>query len=80
MSESGQWKVKFNPKPEKGFFTKLNGDLVKVPLLHHEKYMLVVSHVADLKAQVMNTNMPIHSKNIYTRCYEMKNSFCPLKP
>lgn len=80
MSESGQWKVKFDPKPQKGFFTKLNGDLVKVPLLHHDNYMLATGYAANLKAQVMNTNMAIQSKNIYTKCCEMKNSFCPLKP
>ncbi|XP_013868646.1 plasma protease C1 inhibitor [Austrofundulus limnaeus] len=49
---SGQWKFKFNEKPAKGYFTKLNGDLVKVPLVFHSNYMASMSHVPELKAQV----------------------------
>ncbi|XP_070684079.1 plasma protease C1 inhibitor [Pempheris klunzingeri] len=52
VSFSGQWKFKFNEKPKKGLFTKLNGDLVKVPLLHHERYMVAMSFVPELKANV----------------------------
>lgn len=52
MCALGQWKVKFNPKPGKGHFSKLNGDLVKVPILHHQNYMTVMTLVAALKAQV----------------------------
>ncbi|XP_054460206.1 plasma protease C1 inhibitor [Anoplopoma fimbria] len=49
---SGQWKVKYDMKPMKGLFTKLDGDLVKVSLLHHQKYMAAMAHVVELKAQV----------------------------
>ncbi|XP_071360544.1 plasma protease C1 inhibitor [Trachinotus anak] len=52
VSFNGQWMVKFNPKPKKGLFTKLDGDLVKVPLLYHHNYMVAMTHVAQLKAQV----------------------------
>ncbi|XP_056228466.1 plasma protease C1 inhibitor [Seriola aureovittata] len=52
VSFNGQWKVKFNLKPKKGLFTKLDGDLVKVPLLYHPKYMAVMTYVVELKAQV----------------------------
>ncbi|CAG5940076.1 unnamed protein product [Menidia menidia] len=52
VSFSGQWKVKFGEKPKKGRFTKLNGDLVPVPLLHHPKYMVKTMHSTDLRAQV----------------------------
>ncbi|XP_051239618.1 plasma protease C1 inhibitor [Dicentrarchus labrax] len=52
VSFNGQWKVKFDPKPKKGHFSKLNGDVVKVPLLYHNKYMAVMSHVIELKSQV----------------------------
>ncbi|XP_008284485.1 plasma protease C1 inhibitor isoform X2 [Stegastes partitus] len=52
VSFSGQWKVKFDTKPKKGHFTKLDGDLVKVPLLHHQKYMVAMMYSAELKAQV----------------------------
>lgn len=47
--------MKFEPKPKKGFFSKLNGDLVKVPLLYHENYLVVKTHNTELKAQVMNS-------------------------
>lgn len=56
---SGQWKVKFDPKPKKGLFLKLGGDMVLVPLLYHHKYMAVTKLVVELKAQVTNTNTPI---------------------
>nr|XP_046270185.1 plasma protease C1 inhibitor [Scatophagus argus] len=52
VSFSGQWKVKFDLKPQKGHFSKLDGDLVKVPILYHPKYMLVMKYVTELKAQV----------------------------
>ncbi|CAB1426902.1 unnamed protein product [Pleuronectes platessa] len=52
VSFSGQWKVKFGPGPSKGLFTKLNGDLVKVPLLYHRGYMMATKYVLELKAQV----------------------------
>ncbi|XP_017272100.1 plasma protease C1 inhibitor [Kryptolebias marmoratus] len=49
---SGQWKFKFSGKPGKGHFTKLNGDLYKVPFIHHSKYMASMMYVPELKAQV----------------------------
>ncbi|XP_044046955.1 plasma protease C1 inhibitor isoform X2 [Siniperca chuatsi] len=52
VSFSGQWKVKFDQKPKKGLFTKLDGDLVNVPLLYHQKYKAVMTYVIELKAQV----------------------------
>ncbi|XP_068178509.1 plasma protease C1 inhibitor isoform X2 [Antennarius striatus] len=52
VSFSGQWKFEFDKKPKKGFFTKLNGDMVKVPILHHQKYLTVLSFIVRLKAQV----------------------------
>lgn len=55
MCVSGQWKVRFNLKPKKGLFSKLNGDMVKVPVLSHPKYMMVMAYVVDLKAQVTNS-------------------------
>ncbi|KAM9363704.1 plasma protease C1 inhibitor [Symphorus nematophorus] len=52
VSFSGQWKVRFDGKPKKGYFTKLGGDMVKVPLLHHQEYNLTIAYVVELKAQV----------------------------
>lgn len=52
VSFSGQWKVKYDMKPRKGLFTKLDGDMVMVPILYHQKYMAAMTHVAELKAQV----------------------------
>ncbi|CAK6977173.1 plasma protease C1 inhibitor [Scomber scombrus] len=52
VSFSGQWKVKFEQKHKKGLFTKLDGDLVRVPLLYHQKYMATMTFVVGLKAQV----------------------------
>ncbi|XP_037530872.1 plasma protease C1 inhibitor [Nematolebias whitei] len=52
VSFSGQWTFRFNEKPKKGHFTKLNGDLVKVSLVYHLNYKASVMHVAELKAQV----------------------------
>uniref|UniRef100_A0A665UU40 Serpin peptidase inhibitor, clade G (C1 inhibitor), member 1 n=1 Tax=Echeneis naucrates TaxID=173247 RepID=A0A665UU40_ECHNA len=52
VSFNGEWKIKFNQKPKKGLFTKLDGDLVTVPLLYHQKYMAAMTHITELKAQV----------------------------
>ncbi|XP_053187052.1 plasma protease C1 inhibitor [Scomber japonicus] len=52
VSFSGQWKVKFAQKHKKGLFSKLDGDLVPVPLLYHRKYMATMTYVVELKAQV----------------------------
>ncbi|CAJ1052257.1 plasma protease C1 inhibitor [Xyrichtys novacula] len=52
VSFSGQWTVKFNAKPRKGLFTKLNGDLVKVPVLFHQNYVVAMTYNTELGAQV----------------------------
>ncbi|XP_034393449.1 plasma protease C1 inhibitor [Cyclopterus lumpus] len=52
VSFSGQWKVKYDMKPKKGLFAKLNGDLVMVSLLYHQKYLAAMAYVVELKAQV----------------------------
>lgn len=61
MCPSGQWKLKFNLKPRKAFFSKLNGDLVQVPVLHHEAYMLPMMIDTALKAQVPTPILPSKS-------------------
>lgn len=67
MCVSGQWKVKFDQKPKKGHFTKLGGDMVTVPLLYHQKYMVAMTYVVELKAQVTNTHLnPTLSHLLYT--------------
>lgn len=66
MFALGQWKVKFSPKPGKGLFSKLNGDLVKVPILHHQNYMTVMTLVVELKAQVKNINTCTQKSIIHT--------------
>lgn len=53
VSFSGMWTVKFNEKPKKGLFTKLNGDMVKVPVLQNDKFLGSVVYATELKAQVM---------------------------
>lgn len=45
---------KFREKPRKGTFTQLNGDLVKVPVIHHDRYLMTLAYAIQLKAQVMN--------------------------
>ncbi|NP_001290301.1 plasma protease C1 inhibitor precursor [Larimichthys crocea] len=52
VSFSGQWKVKFELKPQKGLFSKLDGDLIKVPVLYQKNYMMPLTYIAGLKAQV----------------------------
>ncbi|XP_047220756.1 plasma protease C1 inhibitor [Girardinichthys multiradiatus] len=52
VSFSGVWMFKFNDRSKKGFFTKHNGDMVTVPLLHNSKYMATMMYVLELKAQV----------------------------
>ncbi|XP_015248921.1 PREDICTED: factor XIIa inhibitor-like [Cyprinodon variegatus] len=52
VSFSGQWKFMFSEKPKKGYFIKHNGDMSRVALLHHSKYMAATSYVVELKAQV----------------------------
>lgn len=51
----GQWKIKFDLKHRKGFFSKLNGDLVQVPVLFHQDYLLAMMLDADLKALVISS-------------------------
>lgn len=52
MCAPGQWKVKFNPKPRKGMFTKLDGSMVNVPVIFHSGYMVAESLIPQLMAQV----------------------------
>ncbi|KAM8878476.1 plasma protease C1 inhibitor isoform 1-T2 [Spinachia spinachia] len=52
VSFNGQWKVRYDAKPKKGLFTKLDGDMVMVQLLYHPKYMVALNYVVELKAQV----------------------------
>ncbi|TWW59324.1 Plasma protease C1 inhibitor [Takifugu flavidus] len=52
VSFKGQWKLKFNLKPRKALFSKLNGDLVSVPVFHHRDYLLATMIDNALKAQV----------------------------
>ncbi|XP_026216697.1 plasma protease C1 inhibitor [Anabas testudineus] len=52
VSFSGQWKVKLDLKQKKGQFVKLNGDIVRVSVLYHSKYLATMEHVVELKAQV----------------------------
>lgn len=53
VSFSGMWTVKFNEKPMKRHFTKLNGDMVKVPALYNDKFLGSMVYAPGLKAQVM---------------------------
>ncbi|XP_029294437.1 LOW QUALITY PROTEIN: plasma protease C1 inhibitor [Cottoperca gobio] len=52
VSFSGRWMVNYEMKSKKGLFTKLDGDMVMVPLLYHQKYMTAMTYVVELKAQV----------------------------
>lgn len=55
---SGQWKVKLDLKQKKGQFVKLNGDIVRVSVLYHSKYLATMEHVVELKAQVTKAPTP----------------------
>lgn len=57
VSFNGQWKVSFNVKPKKGHFIKLDGDMVKVPLIHDQRYLASMTHVTELKAQVLRLTL-----------------------
>ncbi|PWA30710.1 hypothetical protein CCH79_00009311 [Gambusia affinis] len=52
VSFSGQWKFKFSDKQKKGVFVKFGGDMVRVPLIHHSKYMASMTYVSEVLAQV----------------------------
>lgn len=52
VSFRGQWKIKFDPKPRKGMFTKLDGSMVNVPVLFHANYMMAQTLLPQLKAEV----------------------------
>ncbi|XP_072319071.1 plasma protease C1 inhibitor [Eucyclogobius newberryi] len=54
VSFSGMWTIKFDEKPSKGHFTKLNGDMISVPVLRHDEFLGSTAYVPELKAQVMN--------------------------
>uniref|UniRef100_A0A8C6TZ50 Serpin peptidase inhibitor, clade G (C1 inhibitor), member 1 n=1 Tax=Neogobius melanostomus TaxID=47308 RepID=A0A8C6TZ50_9GOBI len=49
----GMWTVKFNEKPMKGHFTKLNGDMIPVPVLQNDGFLGSLAYVTGLKATVM---------------------------
>lgn len=53
VSFSGMWVTKFNEEPMKGHFTKLNGDIVTVPVLQNDNFEGSVVYVTGLKARVM---------------------------
>ncbi|KAM7394265.1 hypothetical protein PAMP_021078 [Pampus punctatissimus] len=57
VSYSGQWKVKFDQKSKKGLFRKLDGDLVLVPVIYHQKYPSAMNYVTELKAQVLKLDL-----------------------
>lgn len=64
MCASGQWKIKFDPKPRKGMFTKLDGSMVNVPVIFHSGYMVAETLVPQLKAQVRpNTETTINDSS-----------------
>lgn len=65
---SGQWKMMFEEKPKKGHFTKLGGDLVKVPLLYRHKYLATLMHVVELKAQVRTVCSLSRAQLLYDLC------------
>lgn len=55
LCPSGQWEIKFDFKHRKDFFSKLNGDLVPVPVLYHQEYLLAMTMDANLKALVISS-------------------------
>lgn len=69
MCASGQWKIKFNPKPRKGLFTKLDGSMVNVPVISHSGYMVAEALLPHLKAQVRPN----------TQIKKTKKKRCPIK-
>lgn len=67
MCPSGQWKLKFDSKPRKKYFAKLNGDLVSVPALYHPNYPLAMTLDTDLKALVISSqHFYFHSSKSYS--------------
>ncbi|KAM4604180.1 plasma protease C1 inhibitor [Polymixia lowei] len=50
---NGQWKVKFDGEARKASFTKLNGDLVEVPVLYSSKYSAPMEYISEIRAQVV---------------------------
>lgn len=72
MCAPGQWKMKFNLKPRKGMFTKLDGSMVNVPVIFHSDYMAAQTLIPQLKAQVSpNTEKKRKTKKIV----QMKNKY-----
>ncbi|KAJ0051004.1 hypothetical protein NL108_012147, partial [Boleophthalmus pectinirostris] len=53
VSFNGLWTIKFDEKPSKGYFTKLDGDMIKVPTLRNDDFQGSMVFVPELKAQVM---------------------------
>lgn len=70
MCAPGQWIVKFNLKPKKGLFSKLDGDMVMVPVLFHDNYELATKTDIELKAQVTQLSL------IQTHALEQRFSNC----
>ncbi|XP_055079616.1 plasma protease C1 inhibitor [Periophthalmus magnuspinnatus] len=53
VSFSGMWTIRFDEKTSKGYFTKLDGDMVKVPVLRNDDFQGSMAFVPQLKTQVM---------------------------
>ncbi|XP_029999413.1 plasma protease C1 inhibitor [Sphaeramia orbicularis] len=49
---NGMWKTMFDKTNVKGYFSKLNGDMVTVPVLRSQNYLTPMAFVAELRAQV----------------------------
>lgn len=63
MCASGEWKMKFNPKPSKGMFTKLDGSMVNVPVIFHSDYMVAETLMPQFRAQVRQTAQTAQTKS-----------------
>ncbi|KAF6733508.1 Plasma protease C1 inhibitor [Oryzias melastigma] len=77
VSFDGQWKNKFNLKRQKEFFTKLDGDLVKVSVLYHPKYKAAARTIAGLNAQVVK--LPLSGDNSLYILLPRSNKLAALK-
>ncbi|XP_076001499.1 plasma protease C1 inhibitor [Genypterus blacodes] len=53
VSFNGQWKTKFEEGAEPQLFTKLNGDLVSVPVLYELKYPAAMENIPEVLAKVV---------------------------
>uniref|UniRef100_A0A3P9ISG9 Serpin peptidase inhibitor, clade G (C1 inhibitor), member 1 n=1 Tax=Oryzias latipes TaxID=8090 RepID=A0A3P9ISG9_ORYLA len=57
VSFEGLWHSNFKLKQQKEFFTKLDGDLISVPVLYHPKYRAISRTVAELNARVAKLSL-----------------------